>query len=186
VRSARLHLGLAITALTLGALAAASGTATPDATAPSSVSALELARWIRHDKTGLRVIDVRDTGAFESFAITGAEHVSLQTVGRKEWPAEQTVVVYGEDEDAAAKAAGVLRSVGVRNALVLRGGVAEWARTIAAPVLPPNPSPDQAAASRELAELSRWFGGVPRVGEASTSGADSLRASLARIQRRGC
>ena len=184
--SARLHVRLAIAALTLGALAAASGTAAPDATAPSSVTALELARWIRYDKADLRVVDVRNTAAFESFAIPGAEHAALGSLGRKGWPAGQTIVVYGEDETAGVEAAGVLRHAGVRHALVLRGGIAEWGRTIVAPVLPPNQSPDEAATSREIAELSRWFGGVPRVGEAGSTGRDSLRASLARIQRRGC
>ena len=184
--SARLHTGLAIAALTLGALAAVSGAATPDATPPSTITALELARWIRGDKPGLRVIDVRDSQAFASFAIPGAEHVSLGRVARTGWKPGEIVIVYGEDESSATHAAVALRRAGVRDAFVLRGGVGEWARTIASPVLPPNPAPDEAAIAREIAEMSRWFGGVPRVGDAGATGADSLRASLARIQRRGC
>ena len=184
--SARLHSGLAIAALALGALAAVSGTAMPNAVSPSSISALELARWIRNDKAGLRVIDVRDSQAFETFAIPSAERVSLGRVEGKDWQAGETVVVYGDDEAVATQAAVALRRAGVRNALVLHGGVVEWARTIASPVLPSNPSPEEAAASREIAEMSRWFGGVPRVGDAHSTGADSLRASLARIRRRGC
>ena len=183
---ARLHSGLAIAALTLGALAAVSGAPTPEATFPPSVTALELARWIRSDKPGLRVIDVRDTAAFEAFAIPGAEHVSLGRLAEMAWQSGQTVVLYGQDDAAVAEAARALTHAEVSNVLVLRGGAEEWARTIVSPVLPPNPSPDEAAASREIAEMSRWFGGVPRIGEASSSGADSLRASLARIQRRGC
>ena len=183
---ARLHTGLAIAAVTLGALAAASGASTPEATFPPSVTALELAHWIRNDKPGLRVIDVRDTAAFEAFAIPGAEHVSLGRVQRISAQLGQTVVLYGENDASVAEAARALPRADVSNVLVLRGGVDEWARTIMAPVLPPNPSPDQAAASREIAEMSRWFGGVPRIGEVTSTGVDSLRASLARIQRRGC
>ena len=183
---ARLHTGLAIAALILGALAAASGTARPEPNAAPSVTALELARWIRNDKVGLRVFDVRDTAAFETFAIPGAEHLSVERVERMEWPAGQTVVLYAEDEATVAEAARMVRRASESNVLILRGGVAEWVRTIASPMLPRKPSPDQAAASREIAEMSRWFGGVPRVGEASVSGTDSLRTSLARIRRRGC
>jgi rhodanese-related sulfurtransferase len=186
VTRAGLHTGLSIAALTLGALAAVSGAPTPEATFPPSVAVLELARWIRNDKLGLRVIDVRDTAAFEAFAIPGAEHVSLGRVGGMDAQPGQTVVLYGEDDAAVVEAARALSGAGGSNVLVLRGGAEEWARTIVSPVLPPNPSPDQAAASREIAEMSRWFGGVPRIGDASSSGRDSLRASLARIQRRGC
>ena len=184
--SARLHTGLAIAALTLGALAAVSGTATPDATPPSAITALELARWIRGDKAGLRVIDVRDSQSFETFAVPGAERVSLRRVAQTEWKPGDVVVVYGDDESSATHAAVALRRSGVRDAFVLSGGIGAWARTIASPVLPPNPSPKEAAVAREIAEMSRWFGGVPRVGDAGATGTDSLRASLARIQRRGC
>ena len=184
--SARVHTGLAAMALLLGVLAAVNDAPVPDETPPASITALELARWIRAGKPGLHVIDVRDTRAYETFAIPGAERVALGRVGARRWESDETVVAYGDDEDTAVHAAVALRRAGVRSALVLRGGIDEWARTIASPTLPAHPSPEAAAASREIAELSRWFGGVPRVGDAGPSGSDSLRASLARIRRRGC
>jgi rhodanese-related sulfurtransferase len=179
----RSHLVLAALALVLGVLAAVSDAGKPDAQSPSEVAALDLARWIRYEKPGLRVIDVRDAAAFEAFAIPGAEQRTVDELAREPWAPEATVVIYADDEASAARARAVLRSRGVTSALVLRGGVSAWARTISAPVLPARPSPEEAVASRELAEMSRWFGGVPRVGE---PGADSARASIARIGRRGC
>jgi len=188
VRGRRIHLALAGTALVLGALAAASGEVSSREAErhPDEVTALELARWIRDARPGLRVVDLRDAESFEAFSIPGADRMSSDDLVRARWEPNATVVVYADSALAAQRAHETLRSAGVRDAWVLKGGVGEWVNTIASPVLPANPTPEEAAASREIAEMSRWFGGVPRVGEQRATTSDSLRAALGRIRRRGC
>lgn len=187
-RGRGIHLVLAGTALVLGVLAAASGDVSSRAAGsnPEEVTALELARWIRDARPGLRVVDLRDAESFEAFSIPGAARMSSDDLMHERWEPNATVVVYADSALAAQRAHEMLRTAGVRNAWVLKGGVGEWVNTIASPVLPANPTPDQAAASREIAEMSRWFGGVPRVGEPRATTSDSLRAALGRIRRRGC
>ena len=188
VRGRRIHLALAGTALVLGALAAASGEVSSREAErhPDEVTALELARWIRDARPGLRVIDLRNAESFEAFSIPGADRMSSDDLVRARWEPNATVVVYADSALAAQRAHETLRTAGVRDAWVLNGGVGEWVNTIASPVLPANPTPEEAAASREIAEMSRWFGGVPRVGEQRATTSDSLRAALGRIRRRGC
>lgn len=188
VRGRRIHLALASTALVLGALAAASGDVSSREAERHSdeITALELARWIRDARPGLRVVDLRDAESFEAFSIPGADRMSSDDLVRARWEPNATVVVYADSALAAQRAHETLRSAGVRDAWVLKGGVEEWVNTIASPVLPANPTPDEAAASHEIAEMSRWFGGVPRVGEPRPTTSDSLRAALGRIRRRGC
>lgn len=183
-----IHLGLAVAALVFAALAAVSGDAASPAAAPvgAEVTALELARWIREGKPSLRVVDLRTAEAFQSFAIPGAERMAVDDLSRTRWERDANVVVYADSAPAARDALEVLRRAGVQNVYALRGGLAEWVSTIAAPVLPANPSPDQEASSREISEMSRWFGGVPRVGERASTAGDSLRATVARVRRRGC
>ena len=182
------HVGLAAAAVALATLAAVSGTAAPGAVSAreGSVSALEVARWIRDAKPELRVIDLRDSASFDTFRIPGSERMDLGLVAHARWQPGSTVVVYGDSATSTEQARLILRAAGVRDAHVLRGGISEWVRTIAAPVLPSNPSPEQAAEWAEIAEVSRWFGGVPRVGQPTSTNADSLRAALGRIRRRGC
>lgn len=151
-----------------------------------AMSALDLARWIRDGKPRLRVIDLRDSAAFETFHIPGAVRMTLDDVARARWAPDETVVLYGEDEAEGARGRANVRSSSQADAHVLAGGVNDWARTVIAPTLPVNPSPAQAAEWPEIAELSRWFGGVPRVAESASTTSDSLRASLGRITRRGC
>ena len=188
VRGRRIHLALAGTALVLGALAAASGDVSSREAErhPDEVAALELARWIRDARPGLRVVDLRDAESFQAFSIPGADRMSSDDLVRARWEPNATVVVYADSALAAQRAHETLRSAGVRDAWVLKGGVGEWVNTIASPVLPANPTPEEAAASGEIAEMSRWFGGVPRVGEPRATTSDSLRAALGRIRRRGC
>ena len=183
-----IHLGLAGVALVLAGAAAIRGDAAsrPARGGATEVTALELARWIREARPNLRVIDVRNADAFDSFAIPGAERMSADDLARARWERDANVVVYADSGNAAWHAEDALRKSGVQNVYVLRGGLAEWVSTIAAPVLPPNPSPEDAAVSREIAEMSRWFGGVPRVGEPVSTPGDSLREALGRIRRRGC
>ena len=186
-RGRPIHLALAGIALVLGALAAASGDASrvPISRA-DEVTALELARWIRDARPDLRVVDLRDAASFEAFSIPGADRMSLDELAQARWEPDATVVVYADSALAAERAHEALDAAGVRSAWLLKGGVGEWVNTIVSPVLPASPTPREAAISREISEMSRWFGGVPRVGETGTTSRDSLRAALGRIRRRGC
>lgn len=181
------HRALAAVALVLGALAAASGDASTRAEPPpAEVTALELARWIRAARPNLRVIDLRDLELYESFSIPGAERMGVDDLGRMRWAPDADVVLFADSVAIARMAHDTLRARGVRNVHVLEGGLGGWINTIASPVLPANPSPAERTAVREIAEMSRWFGGSPRVGESRATTGDSVRAAMGRIRRRGC
>jgi rhodanese-related sulfurtransferase len=182
------HVALAAVAVALAALAAVTGDASPTArpSDATELTALELARWIREGRAYLRVIDLRDAQAFASFAIPGADRAGTTELEHAPWDREATIVLYADSAPTARRARAALQARGVQRAYVLAGGIDDWVRTIAAPVLPANPSPEEAARSREIAELSRWFGGVPRIGEVESIARDSVREAMARIRRRGC
>jgi rhodanese-related sulfurtransferase len=194
-----LNAALGVAALAAGLLAALGGSATPGSDGSLDVmevatdieqerdriSALELARWIRDARPNFRLIDLRSGDDFDAFHIPGAERMSVSEVVRAPWK-DETVVLYGSDGTRAAQTRVLLRARGVRDSYYLRGGAMEWARTIAAPTLPANPAPDEAARWREVADMSRWFGGTPRQSDSLLPTPDSLRAAIGRIRRRGC
>jgi len=127
------------------------------------VDALDLATWIREGKPGLRIVDVREDLDTMTYVIPGAAAIALQhldtlTVG----PGEQ-VVLYSDGGAHAAQAWVLLRVRGIRNAVVLKDGMAAWEDEVLAP-LPPA-SPDDSATMRfnRARELSLWFGGFPRL-----------------------
>jgi rhodanese-related sulfurtransferase/uncharacterized membrane protein YedE/YeeE len=208
---------LAGIALALGALACIAGSPSAKSatvattsidTQPhdaAEVSALELATWIRDRRQGVRVIDLRSAESFDEYHVPTAERVPPESIGSSFRPG-QTVVFYAEDENVAAAAR--TRAGGGANirALALRGGVSAWVEQIMTPTRPANATPEQAAAFDKVAEISRYFGGVPQVqssasrpdGRATRQGSARADAdppspspspdnrTLAVVRRRGC
>lgn len=157
------------------------------------VSARQLAAWIRDRKPGLRVIDVRSPSAFADYAIPGAENVPIDTLGKASFAKSDTVVLYSEEGAHAARAWVLLHALGVTGAVFIPGGLADWRDEVMAPVLAADASSEARRRFETDAELSRYFGGTPRIlspGEAAAAreahAAQTPAASLAAVRRRGC
>jgi rhodanese-related sulfurtransferase len=148
------------------------------------VPAVELARWIRARRPGLRVIDVRSAAEFRIFRIPGAEHVALEALAGTRFGPDDTVVLYSEAGIHGAQAWVFLRALGHRRVFFLRGGLHEWLDDVMSPAIAADAPPDARAAFAEIAELSRWFGGTPRWIDRAAAPARELDARLAR--GRGC
>lgn len=195
----RTHRWLAVLAAALGALAVAAGEPYPSGRHRAAereahhVSAVDLARWIRDLKAGLRVVDVRPTSEFDGYHIPGAEHVPFAELSRREWARDSIVVLYAEDDGRAAKAAQVLRVHGADSVRILAGGLVAWIDQIVElrlTALGPAATRQELAARREQLELSRYFGGTPIVSPSAAARPGgrppSEAAAVARIIRRGC
>jgi hypothetical protein len=86
----------------------------------------------------------------------------------------------------------------VERVYFLREGLFEWLTQVMTPVLPAGASAAERAVFDSAAELSRYFGGVPRAGggasvdgDASaalpgTSAEGGSAAAVRRVRRRGC
>jgi rhodanese-related sulfurtransferase len=153
------------------------------------VSALTLAAWIRASKPGLRVIDVRSPGEFREFAIPTAENLPLDVLLQTRFGAGDVIVLYSEGGAHAGQAWTLLRAMGVHNAWFIAGGLADWHDEVLEPVLAKDASPAEALAFEKTAELSRYFGGTPSIGErapAPRGTAHAAAAGTTRMRRRGC
>jgi rhodanese-related sulfurtransferase len=142
------------------------------------VSARQLASWIRARKAGLRVIDVRDARAFAEDAIPTAEHLPIDRLVRTAFRPSETVVLYSQEGAHGGQAWVLLKALGVADVAFIPGGLADWWAEVMTPLLPA----DMPAAEREAtADLSRYFGGFPQVGEAPVD-----PAMPKTYRRRGC
>lgn len=207
--SGRGHRLLAGAAATLGALALLAGGAGAtregvDVTAlareveaeADHVTARELAAWIRDGRQGLRIIDVREPAEFADYSIPTAENLSLTALTRAAIRPDETVVLYSEGGAHAAQGWFLLRARGVKRVYFLREGLYEWLTQVMNPVLPDGATPAERAAFHSAAELSRYFGGVPRAGGGASVDADASAAlpgtstesaaAVHRVRRRGC
>ena len=138
------------------------------------VTAVELARWIRDRRAGLRVFDLRTPHEHESFHVPGAANVALTELVTMKFEPDETIVLVSEGGGHAAQGWVLLQAKGHRNVFFLRGGVGEWLDDVMNPVNAPA----------DVAELSRYFGGTPRIGESQSPPVAAERVKA--MRRRGC
>jgi rhodanese-related sulfurtransferase len=165
------------------------------------ISALDLAERIMRGERDLQVFDLRPREAFEQFHIPGARQASAERFVDEPLVAATSVVVYGDTRASIVDAMRVLGRRNHRNVLVLREGVYEWLSRVQEPRLAVDATPAERAEFARAAEMSRFFGGVPRSGVTrdevppgywtGSPRADELLTAaavtaVAAIRRRGC
>ena len=148
------------------------------------VTALELAQWIRDRKPGLRVLDIRSDSEFSNYHIPSAARMPLTRLATLAPNDDETLVLYSGGGAHAAQGWVLLRTNGHRNVYFLRGGLLEWMDDVMSPALPTD------STRARIAALSRYFGGVPRVGAVPTPTTNAspatAAAAVAKARRRGC
>ena len=190
-RSRPLHRILAAIALGLGSLAVVAGSPRRETNAridveqlariveseDDHVTALELAEWIKEGRPNLRIVDVRDSASYESYHLPRAERIALRELSTARFGKSETIVLYSDGGAHAAQGWVFLRALGFERVYFLRGGVLEWLDEVMNPVVS-EAIADSAKADR-AAEISRYFGGVPR-------SSASVPADATPVRRRGC
>jgi uncharacterized membrane protein YedE/YeeE/rhodanese-related sulfurtransferase len=142
------------------------------------VEALDLAEWIKDRRQDLQVVDLRSIPAFVDYHVPTAVRIPIESLRTTRFAANATVVMYGDDEQQAERGAGMVRALGHDRVLCLKRGVTGWLDEVMNPRLPAGAMPDAVAAFARTSSISRYFGGVPRVGAAP--------ASTPPAPRRGC
>ncbi len=179
--------GLAAVAGVLGALALIAGD-TPAPGGSGEMTGLELARAIRDEPATLVVLDVRAPETFEEFHVPRArlvedDHTSLLAeVGAG---ADVRVIVTGGPDADPRPGWLSLRRAGYTQVFYVPDVLTAWLDDIISPVLSPRAGASARLAWEEQADLSRYFGGFPRIAEPSTETGGSA-SRLRRAKRRGC
>jgi rhodanese-related sulfurtransferase len=132
------------------------------------VSALQLAEWIRDRKVGLRVIDVDLAEPARNDAVPTAEHARIEALTRMRIARADRIVLASEDGLRAAQAWLLLRAAGHERVYVLAGGRRAWQADVLGPTIARDASPEAVRAFERVAAVSRYFGGWPHAGDATT------------------
>ena len=167
------------------------------------VTAIELAQWIRDRKPGLRIIDLRTAAEFDGYHLPHAERVAIDALSSTPFQQTDTLVLISGGGTHAGQAWVLLQALGYRHVYFLRGGLQEWLDDVMNPTIASGATAEALAAFHRVADLSRYFGGVPRIldqpgGQASSSWSPGSReadgaqpssetaAAVTALRRRGC
>jgi rhodanese-related sulfurtransferase len=127
------------------------------------VTAVELAEWIRNRRQGLRVVDIRSSGEFEALHIPTAERIALSDLARTSFRHDETIVLYSEAGAHAGQGWVFLRALGYTRVYFLKGGLREWLDDVMSPTIQATAGDSARKAFARISDLSRYFGGSPRV-----------------------
>lgn len=97
----------------------------------SLIEPLALQQMLEHDPAGVRLIDVRSAGEFETVHIPGAYHVPLDSLSEHRSELRRLdggVVVVCQTGGRARQAAQRLTAAGMTGVKVLDGGIDAWVR----------------------------------------------------------
>ena len=153
-----------VTALALGLLAALAGEPVP-APADDAVTAVELAVWLRQQRPGLQVIDLRAAEARKGDRLAAAralDHIDPVALGTA-----QMIVLVADGTIRDAQWDALRRRWPAATLRRLHGGMRAWQREVMAPVIRADAPASQHAEFAGRAALSRYFGGTPQVLDAA-------------------
>ncbi|MFH0881814.1 MAG: YeeE/YedE thiosulfate transporter family protein [bacterium] len=134
------------------------------------IGPVEVGRAIMTRRADFTLIDIRDPGVYNAYHIPSAMNLTADQLNLTSLSdLDSSVVIYGAHDVLAQRAASQLRTLGVKEVQILRGGIDGWRREVLFPVVPAN------AEGKFLQNMSRFFGGSPLIGGKSPSGANYTR-----------
>ncbi len=125
------------------------------------IAPIQLAEWLIQGKVDFRLIDVRDEKQYEDYFITGAENIPLTKIKTSELLRNEKILIYSDDELKTAQSWLLLKTLGYKNILMLKGGIDNWKKSIIFPIISDSKNQEK------LIEISKHFGGTPLVGATS-------------------
>jgi len=183
---------LAVSALLLDLRSPVAASSPAPLLAGDFMSGPELAGRIAGQDAALRVVDLRARQDFELLHVAGATHVTLDDLGRGEMPRDGQIVLYANTDARAREGLRLLRSRGYPHVAILHDGIGEWIGRVLEPRLAADATEEERQAFNRAAELSRFFGGMPRSNVPRSelrrdySSREFTRRAIAGIRRRGC
>ncbi len=113
--------------------------------AEDRVTVQQLAEWIVESKQDFTLVDIRDDKSYQDGHIDGAENIPIAVLAKPDSLKElsgKKVIVYSNGSENAAKAAVMLRLMGL-DSYLLSGGYNAWHQHILNPDIPAQVADDE-------------------------------------------
>lgn len=153
-----------VSVLALGLFAALAGEPRP-APGADDITAIALAGWLRQQRPGLQVLDLRPAEAMQGGRLPGA--LAIDQFHPQAKHAARTIVLVADGDIDAADVQALRQRWPDATLRRLHGGMRAWNAEVMAPVIRADAPASQQAEFVGRAALSRYFGGTPQVLDAA-------------------
>jgi hypothetical protein len=142
------------------------------------IDVMTLADWLIKEKSDFTLVDLRNEKEYSEYNIPTSVNIKMEDLLGSGLMRNQKIILYGNDDIAAAQAWFVLKSSNYKGIYILSGGLNEWKNQILFPKLALNATPEQTAAFEKVKQISAYFGGTPQLATAeqtTTSAAPTIK-----------
>ncbi len=133
------------------------------------VKPLELADWIIKSKADYTLVDVRSGDQFSEYNIPTSINIPLPELPESDLLRNQKIILYSDDDIAAAQAWFILKSKNFKGVYILDGGLKNWQNEVLFPKLATNASKEELEQFEKRKAISEFFGGQAQTGSEQIS-----------------
>ena len=130
-----------------------------------------LADWLIKGNADYALIDLRTEKEYSEYNIPSSINIKMEDLLSSDLMRNQKILLYGDDDVAAAQAWFILKSSDFKGVYILKGGMTAWKDEIMFPKLSANATPEQTASFEKVKQVSLFFGGTPQIVSGSESSA---------------
>jgi rhodanese-related sulfurtransferase len=135
------------------------------------ISPVDLADWIIQGKADYILVDLRPAENFSEYTLPEAENIPLVELPNSDLLRNQKIILFADDEVAAAQGWFILKAKNYKSVYILEGGLNGWKDKVVYPKVPANPSKEELAKLEKMRVVAQYFGGdlVTSSGAAETN-----------------
>lgn len=118
-----------------------------------------LADWIIQGKADYILVDLRSPDKYSEYSLPESENIPLVELPESDLLRNQKIILFSDDEVAAAQGWFILKAKNYKAVYILEGGLNGWKDKVLYPKVPANPTKDQLAELDKKKMVAQYFGG---------------------------
>ncbi|MGQ9797677.1 MAG: rhodanese-like domain-containing protein [Ignavibacterium sp.] len=123
------------------------------------INPVDLADWIIQGKADYILVDLRPAEKFSEYTLPEAENIPLAELPNSDLLRNQKIILFADDEVAAAQGWFILKAKKYKSVYILEGGLNGWKDKVVFPKVPANPTKDELARLEKMRAVAQYFGG---------------------------
>ncbi len=123
------------------------------------INPTDLADWIIQGKADYILVDLRSPDKYAEYTLPEAENIPLVELPNSDLLRNQKIILFSDDEVAAAQGWFILKAKKYNSVYILEGGLNGWKEKVVFPKVPANPSKDDLAKLEKKKAVAQYFGG---------------------------